>query len=77
MKAYQVEELLVNLVPCSSSSLLVGYLERKPLAEMTLIFLGEISTPANLISISDRPDAFVAYSSPGFLPPGFLYAIGL
>ena len=76
---YHVTKLLVESVASPTACLLVRDLGSDPIAEMLLVFFRELCPPKNDVNIGLRigETGYLAYSSPGRRPPGFLYTSGV
>lgn len=76
---YHVTKLLVESVASPTARLLVRDLGSDPIAEVFLVFFRELCSPENDVNTRLRTGetGYLAYSSPGRLPPGFLYTSGV
>ena len=77
---YHVTKLLVEPVTGPTARLLVRDLSSDPAAEVLLVFFRKLRSPAHDVNQSmtyHQGDGCLAHSSPGRLPPGFLYTSGV
>jgi len=76
---YHVTKLLVESVASPTARLLVRDLGSDPIAEVLLVSFRELCPPEDDVNIHlcTQETGYLAYSSPGRRPPGFLYTSGV